>query len=258
MRNFERRKGRCFQGWVVVVWGLWGSGHQAWAGPEPSGMVLVPAGSFQMGSPGETRPARVDAFFIDRTEVTVEAYALCVNQRMCTPPATGALCNFGRTDRTSHPVNCVSWAQAVTYCASMGKRLPLREEWEKAARGTGGAPYPWGDDAPSCSRAVYFENQNRLTALKEGCGGLGGTQPVGSRPNGASPFGLMDMAGNVAEWVLHWAPTRGPRTSSPAREVRGGAYSSVSGGIATFAASAARPTTQSANLGFRCVQSDVF
>jgi formylglycine-generating enzyme required for sulfatase activity len=201
----------------------------------PAGMVRVVQGDRR--------------FDVDRTEVTVAAYVACVRAGFCAEPGTGALCNYRRPGREQHPINCVSWRQAVAYCAFVDKRLPTRSEWEAAARGDDGRIHPWGNEPPSCGRAVYFENENRLAAIKEGCGGLAGTQPVGSRPEGASPCGALDLAGNVAEWVANFAPTDLPRAF---REFRGGAYDSLAEGL--LQPGRARSSRRMASVGFRCAQ----
>jgi len=121
------------------------------------------------------------------------------------------LCNFDRPDRGSHPINCVDWHQARAYCRSRGARLPSEAEWEYAARGPDGRTYPWGDALPSARLANVCDASCgalgwRLTGgpwprMHDGDDGFGATAPAGSFPAGASPFGALDMAGNVAEWV---------------------------------------------------------
>jgi formylglycine-generating enzyme required for sulfatase activity len=169
-------------------------------------MVCVPCGPFVMGSdPGEgdgdEMPEHVvtlSAYCIDRTEVTVTAYLACVGAGGCGSP-------HGPHGTDDYPVGNVTWLQAAGYCSFAGKRLPTEAEWEKAARGgcelAGDAAscdgpdertWPWGDDAPTCDRAVFL-----------GCGT--GTARVGSvSPLGDSPYGLQDMAGNAQEWVADY------------------------------------------------------
>lgn len=172
-------------------------------------MILIPAGSFTQGEEGpefDEQPVRqvtVDPFEIDRYEVTVAAYRGCVEAGECDTPHSGGngfvhaheatYCNWGVVGRDAHPINCVNWFDADTYCRWRGKRLPTEAEWEKAARGDDGRRYPWGDEKPNCLRAVVDESG-------DGCG-RESNWPVGSKPQGASPFGVMDMAGNVWEWV---------------------------------------------------------
>jgi formylglycine-generating enzyme required for sulfatase activity len=182
-------------------------------------MVLVPAGEFFYGcnarvdsecdddeKPGRTMS--LPAFRIDRTEVTVAAYKACVDAGRCTAPNTGGYkdsCNWG-TSRTDHPVNCVDWNQAQTYCAWKGKRLPTEQEWEKAARGTDGRKYAWGNDGYGSRKVANIADE---TAKRSESGwtvatgyddGYFGTSPAGKFPAGRSPFGAEDMIGNVYEW----------------------------------------------------------
>ena len=181
----------------------------------PKGMVAVPRGEFFMGcnekvdkecdydeKPGRT--VSVKAFFIDRTEVTVEAYAECVKAGECSKSPTHRYCNWGKRGREKHPINCVDWNQASKFCAWKGKRLPTEAEWEKAARGYDGRKYPWGNQRVICDYAVVAD-----------CGGR--TQLVGSKLTGASPYGAVDMVGNVWEWTDSW----GDESEREHRVVRG-------------------------------------
>jgi formylglycine-generating enzyme required for sulfatase activity len=195
--------------------------------------VLVPAGEFRMGAEdgdADERPLRtaaVAAFRIDRTEVTNRAYAACVEKRRCRSRAP-----FAGTDDPDQPVVGVSWDDATRYCRFARGRLPSEAEWEKAARGTDGRRYPWGD-GPDCRRA-NFGNFLGSGPCPEN---PGFPERVGTRPDGASPYGALDMAGNVWEWVKDAYPgeagarvLRGggccgyfslPRTSERLRFVRG-------------------------------------
>ena len=228
----------------------------------PKDMVFVPAGEFLMGDErGEEdeRPARrvyLDAFFIDRTEVTQEAYAACVKAGVCRPPA-----RYNDPSSPRHPVVGVSHEDATTYCRFMGRRLPTEAEWEKAARGTDGRRFPWGNEE-DCSRANYgnYQGEGMCAAMNPG-------HPieVGSRPKGQSPYGAEDMAGNVWEWVQDAyefdAYKRMPRTNpkGPARGegrvLRGGACCSMF--VLPRAANRLRfdPTYRDADIGFRCALS---
>lgn len=167
--------------------------------PEaPEGMALVPAGPFVMGADHEgeldERPAHevtLRAFFLDLTEVTNEAYHKCVDAGVCRPHDPGnAKANKVGEDREfrkpRQPISAVSWEDATTYCRWIDKRLPTEAEWEKAARGTDGRKYPWGAEFPTHEHAVFGE---------------GTTAEVGSRPKGKGPYGHLDLAGNVWEWV---------------------------------------------------------
>ena len=207
---------------------------------ELEGMVLVPEGEFTMGSNEEDdlaqpiRQVMVDAFFIDKTEVTVAEYAECVSAGACDPPMPMLdpddehdmieYYNYDVDGRGEHPINGVNWARADAYCKWVGdgtKRLPTEAEWEKAARGTDERPFPWGDEPPTCEYVV----------MNQGCG-MGSTSEVGSKSMGASPYGALDMAGNVGEWVNDWygnyLPEDVDNPTGPAsgglRVVRGGGW----------------------------------
>jgi formylglycine-generating enzyme required for sulfatase activity len=152
----------------------------------------------------------VDEFYIDRTEVTVAEYRACVEAGACSEPKTGPpdafdRCdpsrdtplnqwNWGRPGREDHPINCVTAHQAATYCAWRKMHLPTALQWEKAARGLDGPAFPWGNEPPTCQLA-------NITLPKSFDSCTEGTWPVGSQPAGASPYGLLDMAGNVSEIV---------------------------------------------------------
>lgn len=177
----------------------------------PPGMVFVPAGAFKMGKGtapphGPERDVRLThGFFIDRFEVSVADYAACVVERACSPSGVhgprvqppevetfGHFCTGGQPGRERHPINCVDRSQAAAYCRFVGKRLPTEAEWERAARGSDGRRYPWGDERPAtCDQAVV-----------SGLCSATGPRAIGLRaPTSISPFGAFDMAGNVWEWV---------------------------------------------------------
>jgi formylglycine-generating enzyme required for sulfatase activity len=235
---------------------------------ELEGMVRVPEGEFTMGSGVENeqpiRQVTVDAFFIDETEVTVAAYAECVATGSCDsmePPPTEELLyyNYGVAGREDHPINGVSWDGAHAYCAWVDgetKRLPTEAEWEKAARGTDARTYPWGEDDPSCDFAVMEDMTGK------GCG-MDSTLPIGSKPMGASPYGALDMAGNVGEWVSDWDgdydpgdvdnPT-GPEIGRQ-RVLRGGNwYYSVVGSFRVTYRNPVDPAFDHYTVGFRCAK----
>jgi formylglycine-generating enzyme required for sulfatase activity len=128
----------------------------------------------------------VAAFFIGRTEVTNAQYARCVAAGACTVPADTT--NYNNPARADHPVVYVTWAQARSYATWVGGSLPTEAQWLRACQGDDGRTYPWGNQAPDETRANFNWN-------------VGGTMPVGSYPSGASPYGLLDMAGNAWEWV---------------------------------------------------------
>jgi formylglycine-generating enzyme required for sulfatase activity len=162
------------------------------------GMILVPAGSFTMGadSGGEPDewPAHVvtlPAFYLDETEVTNEAYEKCVAAGTCPPPdpQSAPRNGVGSDRRFRHPrqpVSAIAWESARAYCHFVGKRLPTEAEFEKAARGTDGRTYPWGNTPPGRERAVF---QSMVT------------EDVGTHPQGDGPYGHHDLAGNVWEWM---------------------------------------------------------
>jgi formylglycine-generating enzyme required for sulfatase activity len=177
---------------VTLVGGLPSSSTPATSlGVDDVEMVEVPAGAFIMGSADdeadrdEQPVARifVDTFRIDTVEVTNGRYRRCVDAGRCTVPVGGNPADGGRADQ---PVTILSWRQADAYCRWTGKRLPTEAEWEKAARGTDGRRYPWGD-------TFGLDRTNAGHTL-----GLG---PVGQHASGASPYGVLDMAGSVWEWT---------------------------------------------------------
>ncbi|BCA53307.1 hypothetical protein W02_04470 [Nitrospira sp. KM1] len=219
----------CLYVWVGVLLGA----------VVPEGMALVPAGEFFMGSPAgqdglpDEHPQRrvyIGAFFIDQYETTNQDYLAFVRatgHRMPennTPASTVWKDGIPIEGVERHPVFNVSWTDADTYCHWIGKRLPTEAEWEKAARGVEGQRYPWGNDwdiqmGNSASywagRTVQFDSgadwdafwmkgEGAAIAKGRGINGEVLTMPVGSFPSAVSPYGIYDMAGNVAEWVQDW------------------------------------------------------
>ncbi len=237
----------------------------------PEEMVKVPAGEFHMGcnsvvdtkcfkseKPGHKK--HLPAFFIDKTEVTVDAYRACVRAGACTDHrltvfekkhkefVEDKFCNWGYKDRGNHPINCVDWMQALTFCEWKGKRLPTGAEWEKAARGTDGRKYPWGNEKATCKHAVLLDGEVLLES-KKGCG-RSSTWPVGSKPAGASPYGALDMAGNVSEWTSGWSSQE-----SKYRPERGGCWINPGRYLRASHREARRPGYRGDGLGFRCAKS---
>lgn len=161
----------------------------------PAGMVAVEGGT--LAAPGEPR-ANVKTFCIDKTEVTVDAWAVCVKAGVC--PAEGLQCGnaatWGKKGLGNHPINCVTWDEADLFCREHGKRLPSEQEWEWAARGGARAlAYPWGAGAPA-DRVCWDGDGN-----SEGRGKRKVTCAVGSHPRSRSADGVEDLAGNVREWT---------------------------------------------------------
>jgi len=241
---------------------------------DSSEMVRIPAGVFtrghdQRGSLDE-RPSReifLDAFSIDQYEVTVGQFRECFNAGACTEPNSGPAAyrlafedrytNWNKPGRETHAVNSVSWYEADDYCAWAGKRLPTEAEWEKAARGTDGRLFPWGFDHPSCDLLVMDDSG-------DGCG-QEMPWPGGAKPAGASPYGVMDMAGNVWEWVqddygldyYSRAPTENPVNEDPDsgfKVVRGGSLADQNPFIHTTTNRVALDPNQGLDytVGFRC------
>jgi len=176
--------------------GVAGAGGVRW--------VRIPGGTFQMGSNdgnNSEKPVHsvtVSTFEIAATEVTVAQYRKCVDAGVCSAPDTySGLCNWGKSDRENHPVNCLDWNQATTYAKWVGGRLPTEAEWEYAARSGGrNQKYPWGNQTATCFYTVMAEGGF-------GCG-RDSTWPVCSKTAGNTAQGLCDMAGNVWEWVSDW------------------------------------------------------
>lgn len=218
--------------------------------------LLVPAGAFLMGDGdkaeknGPQHEVGLSAFWIDRTEISNAMYALCAAAKKCGLPFHGNLNPmYDDSAFANYPVVYVTWKQAGEYCAWAGRRLPTEAEWEKAARGIDGRIYPWGDDAPDMTRANF--------ALQ-----VGASLPVDRYPLGASPYGALNMAGNVREWVLDWfhplaylgLPTLNPQgpPEGGKRILRGGSYLDDANEIRAFNRFAHEPGSAGINRGFRC------
>jgi formylglycine-generating enzyme required for sulfatase activity len=208
------------------------------------GMIFIPAGSFLLGGPGgvrggRTREGKTGPYFIDRTEVTNAQYGKFLEHlkrsgdssamTRVPPGFDGAL--RGGPDR---PVTGVSWEDAKAYATWAGKRLPTAQEWEKAARGVDGRLYPWGNRFDE-KRCVHRHN-SEFTKIS----------PVGSVEAGASPFGCLDMAGNVAEWT--------EEDFYGYKVTRGGAFSDSFDVLRCNARDCTFPTSRHPDLGFRCVK----
>jgi iron(II)-dependent oxidoreductase len=233
-------------------------------------MVLVPAGEFTMGldeaqvkkvvdllggmvkyhdSSTPAHKVKLDAFYIDKYEVTNEEYKKFVEAKGHRIPlhwedAGGDI----PQGKEKHPVVYVSWEDAVAYCEWAGKRLPTEAEWEKAARGTDGRFFPWGNKFSR--KKANFEKSRKNDTTK-----------VGSYPKGVSPYGCYDMAGNVWEWTAdNYLPYPGNKYEDEfyGKEryvLRGGSYLDAKYDLLTTTRSKFTPVTDDENVGFRCAKS---
>lgn len=226
--------------------------------PAPPGMILIPEGPFIMGSDdrwpdeGPTHTVFTDRFYIDKFEATNNDYKKFVDASGRQPPVHWVNGQVF-TDIGRHPVTFVTWFDANDYCHWLGKRLPVDIEWEKAARGTDGRWFPWGND--------FDAKKANTPQLK-----LGGTAPVGKFPQGDSPYGVSDLSGNVWEWTASWykayASNKRPTENygEKYRVLKGGSWVDCSGyhcGISApnFNRSFFNPATKNKGFGFRCALS---
>jgi len=227
-------------------------------GKDGAPMVLIPAGEFTMGSDkgdDDEEPIHrlfLDSFYMDKFEVTNGRFAKFVEAIQSEPP-------WGFADQETpvvhadQPVRWVNWMDAWGYCLWAGKRLPTEAEWEKAARGTDGRIYPWGNEPPTPLHAVF--------GLKEGAETV---SPIGNRTQGRSPYGAHDLAGNLYEWVADWYddafyttnPTVNPRgpLQGTTKVQRGGSYINTPYRLRSSFRTKADPTEHEPNVGFRCAQ----
>lgn len=240
---------------------------------KASEMVSIPAGLFTMGNntgPQDERPAHqvaIPGFSIDRLPVTNARFAEFLDaigpinergERLFDVDDPDARIHreqekwIASKGFENHPVVEVPWAGARDYCAWRGKRLPTEAEWEKAARGTDGRKYPWGNNVPDRTRAQFSAAYNE-------------TAPVGRGSAGASPYGVQDMAGNVWEWVASayrsypYYPDDGREDAAagPVRGTRGGGHDSSAEEITTTQRGrnlSRNPASGHHNIGFRCAK----
>jgi formylglycine-generating enzyme required for sulfatase activity len=216
-------------------------------------MVKIPAGTFRMGSenaqPDEfpVHDVDINGFLLDTTEVTLRDYRACVSAKVCRKPALGN----EETDENK-PVVGVSWEDANKYCGWVAKRLPTEAEWEYAARAPKNSAFPWdGRFAPTKVNARGTEDGYEKTA------------PVGSFLDGASGYGVLDMAGNVAEWTADWYEStwyqksersnpRGPEGTTGSRSVRGGSWADNDYLVRSTSRGSLDPNVSNDSVGFRC------
>jgi serine/threonine-protein kinase len=228
---------------------------------EKDGMKLhfVPAGSFLMGSENgdkDEKPVHkvtLDAFYIDETEITNRMYLLCEKAGACQPPIDKSSSMHksyhDNAQYADYPVVYVSWSDAKTYCQWAGRALPSEAQWEKAARGTDGRTYPWGNSTLDKDLLNYNDN-------------IGDTTEVGIYPNGKSPYGAYDMAGNVWEWVSDWyeydyyakSPAFNPFGPASGQDhlIRGGAWTVNGCDLRSADRCSISPVVGYTDLGFRC------
>jgi len=238
-------------------------------GLDGAPMVLIPAGSFTMGTddglPNE-RPAHIvmlDAYYIDQYEVTLSLYRKFLEEGKHESPPTWD--DEAATTVGDRPAIGMRWESAAAYCRWTGKRLPTEAEWEKAARGTDGRRYPWGEmqpfvDIANYNRGMWVSEAVTLVAVTSGLEGM--SVRHGLKEGGKSPFGVFHMAGNAAEWVADWyerdyyrkSPEKnpsGPMTGEK-RVLRGGSWADVPAALRVTARFSAEPDFEDRTIGFRC------
>ena len=221
--------------------------------------VYVGEGIFVMGSNDDPRskefPAHgvyLDAFWMDKYEVSNAMYAKCVDAGVCLPPVLRLNPYYGKWAYRNLPVVYTNWYAAETYCAWAGRRLPTEAEWEKAARGTDGRKYPWGNEAPN-ARLANFDGSMIHEAVS-----------VYRYPLGASPYGALNMSGNVREWIADWyaedyylvtpyANPTGAETGTE-RSLRSGSYNEDKNEITSTSRYRHEPQSAGLSRGFRCAE----
>ena len=232
--------------------------------PTPAGaMVEVSAGQLHACDEGRGKcpqVTRLSAFSINKTEVTVARFTECVKAGACKSGhyltyAESEFCNLAAPDRENHPINCVDYFAARSFCQWAGRRLPTLPEWQFAARGESSGKYPWGEDEPDCSFSNFHDNQGR------GCG-KNYTRPAGAAEKNSSPPGVLDLGGNVMEWTSSMArlPDDDPegKTISIEENIRtkryhmGGSFADAGHVQAIDFLCFDSAKTKTISLGFRC------
>ena len=233
----------------------------AWDDPPPgfsipwvdgNTLVYVPSSEFIMGADEDDNPVHtvsLGSFWIYQSEVTNQMYAMCVAEECDPPMVDPAIPDYTLPELANEPVVGVSWEMAKTYCQWAQGQLPTEAQWELAARGPDGNKFPWGADEPTCD-LLNFNN----------C--IGETTAVAAYPEGSSSYGVLDMAGNVSEWVADWyqedyygeAPKENPigPESGQSRSVRGGSYQSGPEQVPSSQRLYLEPDKYRNDLGFRC------
>ncbi len=223
--------------------------------------MYVPAGSFTMRSnrSGDEQPVHtvtLNAFWIDKTEVTNTMYTLCVKVGACSAPSQTKSSTrsiyYGNSQYNNYPVIYVSWNDANKYCGWAGRRLPTEAEWEKAARGADERIYPWGNQFDGIKVNSWSSDPR-----------VGDTTEVGKYPNGASPYGALDMAGNVWEWVsskykaypYNANDGREDLTEFDNRALRGGSWGNDDSEVSVSGRYWLGPSSFTFRFGFRCASS---
>lgn len=262
-----------------------GIGSKRTVGPDEMEQVFVPAGEFLMGSTdpeakltvagGRAYPevpqhtVSLESYWIDRFEVTNRQYKLCEEAGAClhpwVPSSNTVEKYYGYPEYENYPVVWVTFYQARDYCAWAGRRLPTEAEWEKASRGTDGQKYPWGEDPVDGTRANFCDrNCTRTIANDKFDDGYKDTAPVGSYPAGESPYGAMDMSGNVWEWVSTLVEPypydandgRESQEGTGERVWRGGPWSNGVWWMRSSVRYRSVPNYKWYVLGFRCASSE--
>jgi len=223
------------------------AGPAATASAAPSASAAAPAagaGDAMVAVPaGKALGQDLPAFEIDKLEVTVASYGKCVAAGACTAPGKGGFCNDAA--KADHPQNCVDYDQAEAYCRWGGKALPTAAQWTYAALGSPPKLHPWGGGQPAIGPA-----SDKFVCGLNQSGNSATTCKAGERPAGASPFGALDMAGNVSEWIRKGA--------SPEYAVYGSCNCSPSGGSdwadIKHGKTVTGRATKASHIGFRCVK----